>query len=174
MSGITKLEMQPFFPLGDLTPANADVLKYVLPREAGVYEQARFLGREQIGLLHACHNALIFNGLPSDENPKTLQAIAVGFAGYETITSLVTHPKAYDTARAIGHADRTFAGDTIGRGIRRSIRTLIDQQPITLDVVQSLGSEDATSEEITSLMAGAAVARQLQLPPIQLTLVQDS
>lgn len=174
MSGVTKLEMQPFFPVGDLTPGNADVLKYVLPKDAGVYEQASFLSRQQVGLLHACHNALVFSGLPSDENPRTLQALALGFAGYETITSLVTPPKSYDTARAIGHANRTFAGDTIGRGIRRSIQNLIAQQPVTLDVVQSLGSPDATHEEVTSLIAGAAVARQLQLPPIQLTLVQDS
>lgn len=169
MTHITRLEQQPYFPVGDLTPTNADMLKYILPQEAGLHEHAAFIATQQRALLHACHNALVFGGFPSDENPRTLSALATGFAGYETIVSLVTEPKAYDIKLAAAHADKTFSRDTDGQGILQSIRNLSTFQPLTLDVIQELGSDSATDEEVTSLMAGAAVARQLQLPPLQLT-----
>ncbi len=167
MRRIAKLEIQPFFPVGDLTPTNADMLKYILPQEPGLHEHAAFLAGEHCGLIHACHNALVFDGFPSDKNPDTLKALAMGFASYETIVSLVTKPKAYDLGRAAAHAEKTFSLDTIGRGIRSSIRNLRTFQPTTLDVIQEVSSAE-TDEEVTSVMAGAAVARQLQLPPQQL------
>lgn len=163
-SSIARLEAQPDFPVGDLTPGNTALLKYIIPREPGVAERAAYFANGQFALLQACHNALLFAGYPSRENDATLHAMATGFTAYETMIDLVTEPTEYDMSRAAVQANNTFANDTIGRGIRRGIRNLTALQPRAFSVIQEVAETCKTIEEVNSLTAGAAVARQLQLP----------
>lgn len=193
------LEFQPDFPQVDLSEDNADMLKFYLSREPGLYAQAEHLQHYQKSIYTLANQALKILQIETHYEPSELAAFSHGFASFEIINDLVHPPRIYDMNLARAQARRLFISpeDTFELELAHLIENngnlpatppsvlptnavefeladrhakWVEEYPHTNDVIVKFGEErEETIAQLHSRMIGAHFAFQLQHQDLDVT-----
>lgn len=105
---IMQLEMQPHFPMEDLSDGNSEILKLILRHNAGVDAYANQLQDRQRYIHLIADKALRLLGIPTVYDRDELFSFSHGFVGFETISDLVHGPRVYDYELAADRVAQFF------------------------------------------------------------------
>lgn len=144
---IIRLEMQPHFPMEDLSSDNTEVLKYMLSNEAGLAAYTDQLKDHQRYIHFIANRALRMLGIRTQYTPAELYAFSHGFAGFETIGDLVHEPRAYSYEPAVSRVAQFFV-DT------RDLFEIELDREIYAPSQQAAAEDDGDNEVINWLEGG--------------------